>query len=610
MIQIIICVLFAFILGAALTMCLMKYKHTCQSITKGGAPTAFYTSNQKMSTTVLSNPSNPIFVISNESKRYNSHIEFYAFRPHINGIPMFKCGVEAANKNPGDMECEYNARVGKTCAKIAHYYTNFYVRAPCSGINMGVLLTVAEQCGHAMIAILLHTLTQFITTNISQLYPIIILCLSHDHLSSMYSISNSGSECYTYVVPNSNSTAILCDLFTDDAAPEFIIALSTIMTNAMMQRFISNFNDDWDFGSSVNDNDAPEYLNMISKTMEEFNTAICNFIDSNYPMVNELLNSIVAAKTEPLAGIKPRSIEDMLEIISKMSGGNDTKRKVAITSSWNQHLSGGENIDIVYSNGALLFMKDIINANILNKSTVIMILTCAIFNIECPLNINEIKPTMQTILHQGMENRNSCAGLYNQFILRDTVESIIELWNAFAQGTNVNNIDELIAYAAICIHSVNMHVSNVQDIKSVACHISAGVNNHASLENVKDPCATASEILDFLRLISYILESFEVYMANTENINNLFIQLLVNHQELIYIFIDEILDWYIDSQNASYIVGQLMVVEEYREYITREFAEHLCDLIDLYKRISPYETGETYSMILSTCAQILQQNMN
>lgn len=47
MIQIIICVIIAFILGAVLTMCLMKYKHIRQSITKGGAPTAFYTNNQK-----------------------------------------------------------------------------------------------------------------------------------------------------------------------------------------------------------------------------------------------------------------------------------------------------------------------------------------------------------------------------------------------------------------------------------------------------------------------------------------------------------------------------------------------------------------------------------
>lgn len=605
MIRIIICVIIAFILGAVLTMCLTKYKHIHQNITKGGAPTAFYTNNQKMNTTLLSHPVHHKFVVSSDGKCYNSHIEFYAFKLNINDIPMFKCGVEASTKNVGDMMCEYKSRVGNACTNIQHYYTNFFTNESQSGIDMGIILTAAEQCGHAMIAILLDIISQFIN-QILKHNLLTVQCFSHEHLSAIYSISNEGSECYTYTARyNDRNVSILCDIFSDDNSLCFIIGLATLMTNTIMCRFLTNTEHRWNIESSVINTFLPDYLKTFNITENELSDAICTYIDSNCPKIINIINAVAHDKIEVLTNVSVIDKDTMLGYIRNMEGGG--KPKLEVINEWNSSLSGGENMGIVHSGKTLVFMRDIIRARTLNIDIVSYVLTSVIFNNPIKFN-SDPSPMISALTLQGIEHRNANAGLYNQFISCNDVESIYLMWTNFIQGNGANTFEELIAYATICIYFVSIFVDDICDVKTIALRITDVVNEHANINAVKDGNTALSEIYDFLYFLSRIIDSPILFIEHTSCINNLFIELLSVKQDLISILecVDEIIEWYFDSQNAMYILKNLMSIDAYKEYITHQLSDRMCDIVHLYDIASPDDTHIAYSTIMNVCAQKLQ----
>lgn len=561
-----------------------------------------------MKTTLLSHPDH-MFVISSDGKCYNSHIEFYAFKLNVNGIPMFKCGVEASTKNAGDMACEYKSRIGNKCTNICHYYTNFFTNESRSGIDMGIILTAAEQCGHAMIAILLNILMQFINQTL-QNNLLNIQCFSHEHLSSVYSISNEGSECYAYTVRYSDrDVSILCDMFSDNDSSCFIIGLATLMTNIIMSRFLTNTGNRWGFESPNVNIFLQDYLKMFPPITEtDLLNAIYTYIDSNYPKINDIITAVFNDKIEVFTTASVIDTDVMRNLISNMGGGGN--HKLEIINEWNSSLSGGENIGIVHSGKTLVFMKDIINARALDMKTVACVLTSVIFN--APLSIDPATTSMiPMIMTQGINDRNNNSELYEIFTSCNNVESINTMWMNFIQGCGTNNFEELIAYASICVYFVSKFTNSAYDVKAIAINITDVVNECANINNIKDGNTALSEIYDFLYFLSSIIDSPTLFIDHTSNINDLFIKLLVVKQESTSILehIDEIIDWYFDSQNAMFILKQLMTNDTYKDYITFQFSDHMCDIIHMYAIASPDDMPTAYTTIMDLCGQTLRYDM-
>lgn len=201
-------------------------EHDIDHKIEGGVPTHMLTdkTKQKMTfTSALYNNYPMVFAtIDNKPVCYYNQLELYAFKTEA-GIIFYKCGVENSKlttKHPTPQK-EANSRIRQSHGNLlCHHCYIVKLNIPMIGIQVGAILTMFEQIGHAIIGCMMQSIASGLHANIK------IRAFSHNALSNYVVSSSESAECFTWTYDN-----YFINILNDKTAIEMTNIIAMICLN-------------------------------------------------------------------------------------------------------------------------------------------------------------------------------------------------------------------------------------------------------------------------------------------------------------------------------------------------------------------------------------------